>query len=278
MDLILAHGAAEPEGTWRLGTPVQLWLAIASAGYALLVLRLRSRGGTVKVARAWAWGLGLAGVFIALESPLYSLAEGRSLTAHMLQHVLLMSVAAPLLLVGLYPRLLVPLTRPLLPAMLNRRGPHMLLRLASEPVVTFGVWIFVLYLWHVPAIYGLALHSRAWHIAEHLSLVVAGTLFWLPIIDPLVGLRKTPPMGRILYLGAGQLATAVLAALLVWWPEVIYEHYERANELWSMAPRTDQRIAGALMMVVDMIAALWATTWIALGSLGRAPVSQSQTA
>lgn len=277
MEFILAHGGAR--GTpWHLGTPVQLWLAVAAGGYLFLVLKLRSRGGTVKTARTWAWGVGLASVLIALESPLDAAAEGRSVAAHMLQHVLLMSVAAPMLLAGLYPRLLVPLTRPLLPAMLSRRAPSLVLRLASEPGFTFGVWICVLYLWHVPAIYGLALHSEGWHIAEHLSLVVAGTLFWLPVIDPLASLKRTPSMRRILYLGAGQVAIALLAAVLVWWPEVIYAHYDRASGLWGLAPRTDQQIAGALMMVVDMVAALWATTWIALGTLGRAPAVRPQTA
>lgn len=278
MDLLLAHGAMPPGAAWHLEAPVQMGLACAAAGYLFLVLRLRSRGGAVKRGRAWAWGLGLAGVLVALQTPLSAVAEGRSLAAHMLQHVLLMSVAAPLLLVGLYPRLLVPVTRPLLPAMLNRRFPSALLRMLSEPAFTFGVWLLVLYLWHVPAVYGLALHSEPWHIAEHLSLMIAGTLFWLPVIDPLVSLKRMPPVRRILYLGGGQVATAVLAAVLVWWPDVLYIHYERANEMWGISPQADQQVAGALMMVIDMIAALWATTWIALGSLGRAPSAQPQAA
>ncbi len=278
MDLLLAHGAVAPGALWHLGTPVQVGLAGAAAGYLFLMLRLRSRGGTVKVGRSWAWAVGLAGVFIALQSPLNAWAEGRSLAAHMLQHVLLMSVAAPLLLVGLYPRLLVPVTRPLLPAMLRRRAPSALLRLISEPAFTFGTWVSVLYLWHWPGIYNLALHSETWHIAEHLSLMVAGTLFWLPVIDPLVSFKPMPPVRRILYLGAGQIATAVLAAVLVWSPEVIFMHYGPANEIWGISPQIDQQIAGVLMMVIDMVAALWATTWIALGALGRAPSAQAQVA
>ncbi|MDQ3767177.1 MAG: cytochrome c oxidase assembly protein [Actinomycetota bacterium] len=278
MELIQAHGAAAPGASWHLDTPVQLGLACAAAGYLFLVLRLRARGGTVKTGRAWAWAVGLAIVFVALQSPLSAVAEGRSLTAHMLQHVLLMSVAAPLLLLGLYPRLLVPVTRPLLPVMLRRRAPNASLRLLSEPALTFGVWLLVLYLWHVPAIYGLALHSEPWHVAEHLSLMIAGTLFWLPVIDPLVSMKRMQPVWRIAYLGIGQIATAVLAAILVWWPDVIYTHYEPANEIWGMSHQVDQQVAGALMMVVDMVAALWATTWIALGTLGRAPAAQAQTA
>jgi len=278
MDPVLAHGAAAPGAAWHLEAPVLMGLVCAAAGYLLLVARLRSRGGAVKTGRAWAWALGLVCVFVALQTPLNAVAEGRSLAAHMLQHVLLMSVAAPLLLVGLYPRLLVPVTRPLLPAMLHRRWSNGLLRLLSEPVVTFGVWLGVLYLWHVPAVYGLALNSEPWHIAEHLSLMVAGTLFWLPVIDPVVSFKPMPPLQRILYLGAGQVATAVLAAILVWWPDVIYMHYERGSQILGMTPHVDQQVAGALMMVIDMIAALWATTWIALGSLGRAPSAQPQAA
>ncbi|MDQ3752504.1 MAG: cytochrome c oxidase assembly protein [Actinomycetota bacterium] len=275
--MIRAHGAVT-EAWWRLDVPVQMGLVVAAVGYLFLVLRLRSRGGAVRTGRAWAWTVGLASVSIALQSPLNAMAEGRSLAAHMLQHVLLMSVAAPLLLVGLYPRLLVPVTRPLLPAMLRRRTPSALLRLVSEPAVTFGIWLFVLYLWHVPALYGLALHSEPWHIAEHLTLMVAGALFWLPVIDPLVSLKRMPPVRRIVYLGAGQIATAVLAAVLVWWPGVIYAHYVRTTPVLSISHLADQQIAGALMMVVEMVAALWATTWIALGTLGRAPAPQAQTA
>ena len=275
--MIQAHGAAT-EASWHLDVPMQMGLALAAAGYLYLVFRLRARGGVAKTARAWAWSLGLASVFVALQSPLNAVAEGRSLAAHMLQHVLLMSVAAPLLLVGLYPRLLVPVTRPLLPVMLHRRAPSALLRLVSEPAVTFGTWLFVLYAWHIPALYGLALHSEPWHRAEHLTLMVAGTLYWLPVIDPLVSLKRMTPMRRILYLGAGQIATAVLAAVLMWWPEVIYAHYLRTASVFGISHLTDQQAAGALMMIVEMVAALWATTWIALGTLGRAPAPQAQTA
>lgn len=278
MDLIEAHGAVASVAAWHLETTLQTGLALAAAGYLFLALRLRSKGGTVNTGRAWAWTLGLATIFVALQSPLNAVAEGRSLAAHMLQHVLLMSVAAPLLLVGLYPRLLVAVTRPLLPAMLSRRTPTLLLRLVSEPAFTFGVWFLVVSLWHVPALYGLALHSEPWHITEHVSLMAAGTLFWLPVIDPLVSLKRMPPVRRILYLGAGQITTGVLAAILVWWPESIYVHYTRTNEIWGITPRIDQQVAGALMMVFDMVAALWATTWIALGTLGRTPARQAQAA
>ncbi|MBA3350265.1 MAG: cytochrome c oxidase assembly protein, partial [Actinobacteria bacterium] len=72
--------------------------------------------------------------------------------------------------------------------------------------------------------------------------------------------------------------TGVLAAILVWWPESIYVHYTRANEIWGITPRIDQQVAGALMMVLDMVAALWATTWIALGTLKRTPARQAQAA
>ncbi len=149
-------------------------------------------------------------VFVALESPLDTIAETRLLAAHMLQHELLIAVAPPLLLLGLFPRLVVPITRPIFKPLLRNRSTYKLLQVLFSPYCTLGIWLVFVYIWHVPSLYTLALQFQSLHVVEHLSFVVAGTLFWLPIIEPVPGLTRMRRVCR---------ATPLTAAMVELWGE-----------------------------------------------------------
>ena len=255
--------------SWPWEPTVLLGLVVAILGYGLLAWRLWRASGRFDGRAAIAWALGLLVVLVALQSPLDAVAGERLLSAHMLQHGLLMSVAPLLLLLGLYPRLVVPLTRPVVRPLLRNHRTHALLRVASMPALALGVWLAVLYAWHVPALYELALRNETVHVVEHLFFVNVGLLFWLPVIQPVPALVRMSLPAKLAYLAAGQVGTACLAAALIWGP-LLYPFYDASRALWGLSAAADQRIAGLTMMVVDMLVALSAAGWVVFRALATA--------
>ena len=270
MTFALLHGGSEHAGSaaellraWHWDPTVLLGLGAAAFGYALLAWRLRRRTGRFDRRAAVAWGLGLLVVFVALESPLDAIAEGSLLSAHMLQHGLLMSVAPPLLLLGLYPRLVVPFTRPVLKPLLRNRRAHAVMREFSSPAWAIGLWIGVLYAWHLPALYGLALSNEFVHVLQHIFFLNAGLLLWLPVIEPVPALVRMGTPGKLGYLAIAGAGMALPAALLLWGPEM-YPFYDSSDTLWGLSLESDQRLAGLVMVVVDMVVVLSFAGWLLL--------------
>src|SRR5438309_5634850 len=124
--------------------------------------------------RLAAFGGGLFSLWVAVGSPL-ALMDHFLLTAHMAQHLLLMTVAAPFILLGA-------------PAITLPRGLSRLRafgRLVTHPVFCWLVATAVVIGWHVPALFELGMRSARWHAFEQASFFVAGILFWWPVIRPL---------------------------------------------------------------------------------------------
>jgi cytochrome c oxidase assembly factor CtaG len=257
------HAAGTPAFPWHWDPTVLLGLGVAAVGYALLAWRLWRKTGRFERRAAASWGLGLAVVFLALESPLDAVAEESLLSAHMLQHGLLMSVAPPLLLLGLYPRLVVPFTRPVFKPLLRNWRAHAVLRELSNPVWALGLWFGVLYAWHLPALYGMALRNEPVHVLQHVFFLNAGLVFWLPVIEPVPALVRMGTRAKMGYLAAAEAGMALPAALLVWGPE-LYPFYESADALWGLSTEGDRRLAGLVMVVVDMVVVLSFAGWILL--------------
>ncbi len=213
-------------------------------------------------------GLALAGTAtagLAIASPLDGLAH-RSFAAHMLQHVLLMMVAAPLwLLADPFSTLLWGLPGPL------RRGagrllvPSAPLRRAGALLVAMpAAWLVqaaFLWGWHVPALYDRAVGHPAVHAAQHLTLLGSALLFWWPVVAPAPRLRRRAHRGaRVGYLVLNAFQGAALGLLLALSPRVLYASYAARPDALE-----DQALGGVVMWAlggaVDMLAAL--------GLLGR---------
>jgi putative membrane protein len=163
---------------------------------------------------------GFFALWIAVGSPLASM-DHHWLTAHMVQHLLLMTVAAPLILLGL----------PTIPL----RPPH--------PVFCWLAGTSVVIGWHVPALFELGMSSVLWHAIEQASFFAAGILFWWPIVQSGPSHRRLSPWGAPLYLFLATLPCDTLSAFLTFCDRVVYPHYKSANAL------RDQECAGALMWV-----------------------------
>jgi cytochrome c oxidase assembly factor CtaG/ferredoxin len=208
--------------------------------------------------RAFAFIAGLFSLWIALASPLDAMG-GFLLTAHMVQHFILMSVAPPLLLLG-YP--VVPLLRGLpRPLVRDGLGPyfrmpwlHGLQSFLTAPA--FG-WLAmnVAYIgWHVPPAYELTLRSQSWHEVEHACFFFTSIAFWWHVVQPWPSKpRFSSRWSVLLYLITADLVNTGLSAALSFSGRLFYSTYGAVPRISPLSPLNDQIAAGAFMWVVGSI-------------------------
>ena len=205
--------------------------------------------------RVVAFYSGLCSIALALFGPVDSMSN-KLLWAHMLQHMLLMLVAAPLLVLGA-PWL--PFWRPLTLNFRRRvasavvQGPRFAwlrsaARFVSLPIVAWILFNGDLAFWHVPAMYDLTLRNSAVHYVEHLSFLVFGMLFWAQALDSPPFHPRLGGFQRVAYLTAGATAAWLLAVVLALAPGPLYPAYV------SIQPRpeglsalTDQQLASGIL-------------------------------
>jgi putative membrane protein len=195
---------------------------------------------------------GTAALAAALLGPLAEWAEHVSLSAHMVQHLLLTLVVAPLWLAGTPGRLLEPLLR--VP------GVRVAGRALTRPAVALGLAAAVLIAWHRPIFFEAALRSEAVHVLEHLTLLATGLLAWWPVLGSLPDWPRPAPPAQLLYLFLSTVPMMVVAAPITLAEDVFYPFYADAAASWPLAPHADQELAGVLMWVVAPLGYLVAGT------------------
>ena len=250
--MIGAHGYATP-GTWSSAwhvEPVALGaLVVAAAAFALGRARLRA-DSDARVAtggRALAFYAGLVVVAAALMSPLHAVAD-TLLSAHMLQHIALMLVAAPLLVVArpwtalaraLPDRIRIPATRSSIVG-IGRRA-------TQSGIAVWSLGTAVVWTWHLPAPYESALGNEVLHGFEHASFVAVSILFWEAVLRPDL---SGPGYGAAIALSfATGLQSGALGALLAFATEPLYPTHAARATVWGLAPLADQQLAGVIMWV-----------------------------
>jgi len=196
---------------------------------------------------------GVTSVWIAIGSPLGAL-DHQLLTAHMVQHLLLTTVAAPLILLGapivaLVHGLPQRFIRSVMEPFLRCAAVREIGRIVTHPVFCWLASTITVIGWHVPAVFMLGLQSEKWHGIEHASFFVAGLLFWWPVVQPWPSLAAWPRWSVPLYLFLATLPCDALSAFLTFCNRVIYPHYLSAHRLFDISPLGDQESAGALMWV-----------------------------
>jgi putative membrane protein len=193
---------------------------------------------------------GLVLVWVVVVSPLATL-DHQLLTIHMLKHLLLMTVAAPLILAGApmftlvcgLPRLFIK-SYPPLGSVLVR----WLERWLRHPVSCWLAGTAAVIGWHLPRAFQLGMRSPGMHILEDLSFPVAGLLFWWPVAQSPPKAAR-PRWSMVLYLFLATLPCDVLSALLVFCNRLVYPFYLSAPHRFNVLPFADQECAGALMWV-----------------------------
>ena len=196
---------------------------------------------------------GLTTLWLAIASPLDAF-SGLLLSAHMVQHLLLMSVVPPLILLGAP---LLPLLRglprkfardgvgPFLTWSALRRAGNMII----YPPTSWLVMAVTLCAWHVPAAFDLALRSPAWHKLEHACFLGAFLLFWWPVIRPFPSRPQWPLWAVPFYLLAADLLNTALSAILTFSEHGLYPTYLSAPRLFGTTALSDQSCAGVIMWV-----------------------------
>ncbi len=230
--------------------------------YMLGLLRLVTKSTALPVWRSSAFLLGVAAVWAALGSSLAS-CDADSLSGHMVQHLLLMSIAAPLLLLGEPVRVILnAMPRPIRKSIVCRLRRASMRRSGMPVRAAVACWLAAsgtLVLWHVPAVFTLAMRSPAWHAVEQASFLVTGLLFWLPVIEPWP-VRPLPSWSIVVYLFMATLPCDVLSGFLVFSDRIAYPVYlSGASEA---AVLSDQQRAGALMWTCVTIVYLIAGTLV----------------
>jgi len=247
--------AALASGLWSTRPEVAAPLLVAAGAYAIGWWRLRRRGCPVPAWRVVASAGGLLSLSIALSSPLERMAHA-SFAAHMVQHLLLIGAAAPLLLLANpFAALVWALPSPVRGGVGRWLRPGAWLRRLWQGLTVMSVaWLAhtaAMWLWHLPLAYDAAVADRALHDLEHLVFFGTAVLFWWPVVQPAPRLR--PPAGygaRVVFLVLAALQTSPLGLLLTMSPGW-YQTYPRAE---------DQSLGGLLMWAVggavDMLAVL----------------------
>jgi putative membrane protein len=256
------------------------YTALASSSIvALLILavliylrgwfRIRRLGlETIAAWRATSFLIGLFFIGIALVSPIATL-DHELLTAHMVQHLLLMTLAPAFILLGAP---VMPFLHGL-PCHVVRsdavpvfRWPPVgrLGKLLGQPAFCWIAAAATLVGWHIPAPFSLGLQSEVWHVVEHISFLSAGLLFWWPVIRPWLGATAWPRWSTILYLFLATVPCDILSGFLVFCDRVVYTVYLSTSQHFGISALADQQRAGALMWTCVTLVYLLAAAIVAV--------------
>lgn len=240
--------------SWSSPVAVDVALCLTAILYVCGWIGLRAvRPQLIPGWRLGAFLAGVAGIWLAIGSPLAAF-DDVSLTVHMAQHLLLMSVSPPLILLG-WPAL--PLLRglpqfvargaigPIMRSGIVRRIGHVV----SEPLVCWLAAACALLAWHVPSMFDAALHSELLHEFEHASFVGTGILFWWPVVQPWPSAPRWPRWSIPLYLFCATLPCDVLSGFLAFCDRVVYSSYFSAPRMFGISALQDQECAAAFMWV-----------------------------
>lgn len=236
----LAHGGGT-EPAWTFDPYVMIPLLGSVLLYAIGVLRLWRRAGAGRGIGAWrtvCYGLGWVALAGALLSPLHWLGE-RLFTAHMIEHEIVMVIAAPL----------IALARPIgacvwaLPAQLRGVAGWALRGVMPGPFSATIVHGVVIWYWHIPVLFDAAVLSTPLHRLQHLCFVLSAIAFWWAL------LQRCERGAAVLHLFATATHTGLLGALIVLAPRVLYLRQTADAAVWGFTPLQDQQLAGLIMWI-----------------------------
>jgi putative membrane protein len=231
-----------------------------------------ARGGSpskrgVGPLQALAFAGGMLALLGALVSPLDGVGEDYLFSAHMLQHVLLGDVAPLLILLSLSRLIMRPATRRLT-SIERRLGP------LASPAGCIAIWLTLMYVWHIPALYDAATEHPLIHLFEHASFFGAGVALWWPLIEPIPMRRPLTGLQPVAYIATAKAGLAVLGVYLTWSARSIYDYYQHTPRIWGLSPIEDQNVAGVIMMVEQSVTLAVVLVALFVKMLGRSEADQ----
>jgi putative membrane protein len=236
---------------WNWEPWILICLGLALFGYARGLCRLdpEVRARVFGVWRGASFAAGIGTLFVALISPFDAL-DDELFSAHMVQHLLLMMVAAPLLVWGrpamaflwAFPQ---PARRAL-GRFWNGSGLHRGVHTLMSPLLVWVLCGAVLWFWHIPAPYGWALENEGVHTLEHFCFLLTALMFWTLVLEPF-GRRRLSYGQTILFVATLGVQNGLLGALLTFAGHPFYRAHFTTTAAWGLTPLEDQQLAGLIM-------------------------------
>jgi putative membrane protein len=188
---------------------------------------------------------GLVAMLVALVSPVDRLGE-QLMMMHMVQHILLLDIVPILLILGLTKVLLRPATRRL--TIVEQRAGYL-----AHPAFAVFAYVAFMWVWHIPAMYDLALRHSGVHVVEHVCFMVAGTLYWWHLLSPIRSRMRLGGMGPVMYMTSTKLLVGLLGLTLAFAPTALYPFYAHQPHYWGLTAGEDQNLAGLIMALEQSI-------------------------
>lgn len=242
---------------WDFHPSILIGIVILVALYLMATTRWRVKyGWSAEAPHPSKRGMFYASVvllFLSLDGPLHHLADELLFCAHMLQHMILQLVWAPLLLLAM--------PTWLWPVILKPKPVMAVARFVSRPATAFVIYNAVVFGWHLPGFYNYALENHAWHIVQHLMFMSSAVLTWFVMLAPEPSLRATFPR-RMIFIFAHMLAMKALGLMISMSDHVLYTFYERQPRVFGIDALGDQQLGGMLMWLPG-----GALLWVGLGRI-----------
>lgn len=232
--------------SWTFSPGVLISAALIGGVYVRRWTQVRTSRSPRRTTEAPIWRLccfsgailfGLA----ALVSPIDSLAD-QLFFMHMIQHILLLDLVPILAILGLTKVILRPVTRSV-HELERRAGP------IAHPAFAVFLYVVVIWSWHIPAAYDLAVTHPVVHVIEHTTFLIAGSLYWWHLLSPLRARLRLNGMGPVVYMGSTKLFVGALGMGLAFAPVALYPYYVHHAGVWGISAIDDQSIAGLIMAV-----------------------------
>lgn len=235
-----------PNLSWTLSPGVLIGAAIVAGAYLRRWRQVRASASTRRATEAPVWRLccfmtSVVLAMLALVSPIDALAD-QLFFAHMIQHMLLLDVVPVLAILGLTKVILRPVTRVVHD--LERRAGAL-----AHPAFAVFLYVGVIWAWHVPSAYDLAVRHPLIHVLEHVGFVLAGSLYWWHLLSPIRARLRLDGMGPVIYMASTKLFVGALGMGLAFAPSALYPYYVHHARVWGISAIDDQSIAGLIMAV-----------------------------
>jgi putative membrane protein len=276
---VLAPGETPTSGfVWEPWVVTSLYAASVLYWRGAMRLRRRNPRQTILTgARAVCFALGLLAVAAALLSPIDSVAA-QLFSMHMLQHLILLLVAPPLLVwsrpvIAMLWALPLAWRKGVARAWLRLRLGHGIGAL-MHPVSVWILFTGAILVWHLPGPYGWALHDEALHTLEHASFFATALAFWSLVIEP-TGRRRMGEGACLLFILGNGMLSGLPGALMMLAPRPLYQTDPAIVASWGLTPLADQQLAGGIMWILAGLAYLAAALLVCrrwLGAADRAPL------
>jgi putative membrane protein len=236
---------------------VLTFLAVGVALYVRAVRIARGRGLEVTGLQQAAFYAGVGLWLVALVSPVDTLAEDL-LSFHMAQHLLLAELGGPLILVGIRaPVIFFYLPRPAMVALARRKTLRRVMRKLTMPLGAIATYALVLYAWHFAPLFEAALHHPLVHALQHQSFFFIAILVWIPALEP-TRRRLRGELWKAGHIVGARMVGMFLGMAFIAMRSPAYDWYVGRTSEHGLKPLTDQQIAGAMMVSLDVAIILFA--------------------